>query len=732
MSWMNENRCISHILVVTLLSAILLASTIETSAEDNNRNNPGDQNENESTRSSSAQIELYISEIQEDDPVDVVTEADWYYWVGFWEGEDIEWQTSNEPVEWDNGNPIIDRTYTYTITDRTWDEIDFYITLFDDDPFSEDPLAKDDLADLSENPSGGIDNVGEVEPDPGSFYTQSYHGILNLKTNELSGDKTESYGSYRITKGNYDGNSGDDNDANLVFSVSDNYEKPTADIVLNNNEIETSESISFDGSSSSASLGSVIEQYQWDFDGDGNYDASGVTTSHTYNIPGIYEAELKVTDDWGEIDTTTRTITVNNRDPVAEFSYSPTNPTTKDQIQFHDGSSDPDGEIESWEWSFDDGEISDEENPVHSFSDDGQYTVELIVTDNHGGTDTVTKKINVGNEPPEASFGFSPEKPKTFEEITFEDTSTDSDGTIVSYEWKFGTEGISSDNTAYYTFDDDGSYTVTLIVTDDDGDSGTCSKTVQVFNRAPNASFKFSPVNPSAGQSIQFEDTSSDMDGEISSRHWDFGDGDGSDNKDPIHQYTSPGDYNITLTVTDDDGATASISHITHIEERTDNVKPVVEVISPIDGEEIYSSDLVTEWSGSDDSGIDHYEIQLDDGAWISVGKNTSYLLTDLSNGSHTINVKAIDNADNQKVVTIQFVVILDEGGNGDDEEEEEDEEDEPQDDGKDNITESSKGDLVYYLLIIPLLIIVLIIVLFIMYSRKKKDQDEEPDVEDN
>jgi len=83
---------------------------------------------------------------------------------------------------------------------------------------------------------------------------------------------------------------------------------------------------------------------------------------------------------------------------------------------------------------------------------------------------------------------------------------------------------------------------------------------LELPNEPPVADFTFSPLIPTTEDKIRFRDRSSDPDGCIVSWSWDFGDGQTSDKQNPRHQYRRAGTYTVTLTITDDYGATDSIS----------------------------------------------------------------------------------------------------------------------------------------------------------------------------
>ena len=141
-------------------------------------------------------------------------------------------------------------------------------------------------------------------------------------------------------------------------------------------------------------------------------------------------------------------------------------------------------------------------------------------------------------------------------------TSTDSDGTIASYAWNFGDNATGTGATASHTYAAAGTYTVTLTVTDDKGATGTVSKQVTVTapptpNQAPVAAFTSSVSNLTASVDGT---TSTDSDGTIASYAWNFGDNATGTGATASHTYAAAGTYTVTLTVTDDKGATGTVS----------------------------------------------------------------------------------------------------------------------------------------------------------------------------
>ena len=149
----------------------------------------------------------------------------------------------------------------------------------------------------------------------------------------------------------------------------------------------------------------------------------------------------------------------------------------------------------------------------------------LTVTDNDGATDTVNATKTVRNRAPLASFAEPAETVFSGETIRFDaSASYDPDGTIVSYSWDFGDGTIGTGVIVDHVYADNGIYTVTLTVTDNDDATGSATASKNVSNRAPVASFTESATVVAQGETISFDASGSyDPDGTIVAYLWDFG-----------------------------------------------------------------------------------------------------------------------------------------------------------------------------------------------------------------
>jgi len=335
----------------------------------------------------------------------------------------------------------------------------------------------------------------------------------------------------------------------------------------------TSDVIQFSDSSTDAD--GIIVNWTWDF-GDGN-TTYGKNASHSYVDNGTYAVTLTVRDEDNGTSNTTKYVDVSNVAPVAGFSFTPSSPRDIDVIHFSDGSYDTDGNIVSWKWEFGDGHDSTSQNPTHTYSDDGTYEVNLTVTDDDGASSSFVNIIGIRNAPPTAEFSYVPSSPNDLDNISFYDNSIDADGSVVSYSWDFGDGNTSTEKNPSHTYADNGIYTVKLIVTDDDGATDPVLHSVLITNVPPVADFSYAPENATDVDDIIFTDNSTDADGTIVNWTWDFGDGNTSYERNMTHRYGDNGIYDVTLTVTDNDGVSSSKTKKLEVL----NVPPVAKRASP-------------------------------------------------------------------------------------------------------------------------------------------------------
>jgi len=344
--------------------------------------------------------------------------------------------------------------------------------------------------------------------------------------------------------------------------------RPPVAIFTESAEIMLTDEVIYFDASGSFDLDGYIVSYFWDF-GDGTAGATGVTGEYSYARRGIYTVTLTVTDDDGATASSNANKTARNRPPVADFTESAETVDTGEDIHFNATVSyDPDGDIVSYFWDFGDGNNATGVTATHSYVDNGTYIVTLAVTDDEGATDSANATKMVRNRPPVARFIESSEKVLTGNTIIFNaGDSDDPDGTIASYSWNFGDETSAKGVVVRHAYKDDGVYTVTLTVTDDDGATASTDATKTVSNRPPVASFTENATTVNTGEAIQFNASKSyDRDGSVVSYFWDFGDNTTEiykgENLTAIatHSYAEAGNYTVTLTVTDDDGASSSRS----------------------------------------------------------------------------------------------------------------------------------------------------------------------------
>ena len=251
-----------------------------------------------------------------------------------------------------------------------------------------------------------------------------------------------------------------------------------------------------------------------------------------------------------------------NAPPVASFTVPPC--TINAACDFASTSTD-DAEVTAWSWDFDGDGTPDATTASASYvyTAAGTFDVSLKVSDAEGLSHTKTSVITIdpvdpANTPPTAGFTHTCDAA----ECSFTSTSTDAPpGTIATEVWDFGdgTQAEGANPSHSYTVTAPAEFTVTLTVTDDEGASDIETQTISVapapVNTPPTAAF----THTCDAATCTFTSTSTDAaPGSIAAFAWDFGDGATATVSNPSHNYVivNPSEFAVTLTVTDDEGAT--------------------------------------------------------------------------------------------------------------------------------------------------------------------------------
>ncbi len=286
---------------------------------------------------------------------------------------------------------------------------------------------------------------------------------------------------------------------------------------------------------------------EWNF-GDGQ-TGTGNPIKHRYNLPGVYQVMLNITDTAGCTQAASHLVTVH---PLPQPAFIFQSTCADSTVNFIDQTP---GSITQWLWDFGDGNTSTVQNPQHTYASSGTYTVSLQVT-NSNGCRNETSQVLVLFDKPTAAFTASVACAGT--PTTFTDLSTTVSGNIVSWNWNFGDGGQSNLQNPQHTYADPGTYLVTLVVSNSLGCADSIILPVQVLP-LPEASFTFS--NACLGSGTQFTDQSSTTNGFISNWLWNFGDSNSSNQQNPIHTFAFAGIFNTSLTITDSAGCQTTYTH---------------------------------------------------------------------------------------------------------------------------------------------------------------------------
>lgn len=296
----------------------------------------------------------------------------------------------------------------------------------------------------------------------------------------------------------------------------------------------------------------TVSNWQWYF-GDGG-TAMTQNPMHVFATGGTYTTSLVVESDMGCEDSTAIDVTVYPK-PDAEFTW--IDACLNEQNVFIDLSTVTGSNIAGWEWDFGDNAGTSQSNaPFYTYTNSGQFMVELIVTTADGCKDTIEHGAQV-YDLPVADFSFS--NICEDDSVQFTDQSTIPSGTVNSWLWDFGNGNTSTlEVPPYQSYPADDFYPVSLIVGSGLGCADTIEQTIEIYP-VPVAEFTFDSV--CYPLEIQFTDLS-DPNGsyDITTWLWTFSDSQTSSVQNPSIDFGVPGTFSADLTISNGPGCKSEYS----------------------------------------------------------------------------------------------------------------------------------------------------------------------------
>jgi len=334
-----------------------------------------------------------------------------------------------------------------------------------------------------------------------------------------------------------------------------------------------------------------MQSIDWDFDGDGTYDQSGDKTeaSYKYETIGTFKAHLRLIDKQNNVQNYYRDIEITQSEvPLLTAAIAATPGLTGEiplQIRFDaSDSASLKGTIVKYEWNFGDGsELQTGKTVSHVYQESGSYSATLKITEDSGNTAETTVEVvaQSGASIPEAVIStdvlLNPETGELYGtlplKVEFDGSkSKDPSKDIVDYEWDFNSDSVVDQDgaKAVKTFDQVGTFIVTLTVRDTEGNEANTTLNVTVTEPGIIAVISAVPQEGTAPLIVQFDGSgSSAFDGSIVSYEWEFGDG------SPVtvtgaslsHKYNTVGNYTVRLKVVSNKSEQAETTLVIYVRE---------------------------------------------------------------------------------------------------------------------------------------------------------------------
>ena len=331
-------------------------------------------------------------------------------------------------------------------------------------------------------------------------------------------------------------------------------------------------------------------EWSWTFEGGTPNTSTAQNPSITYSTPGIYTVSLIASNEAGESTVTQTDYITIEEGPNSSFTSDTNLGATI--VNFTNTSTNAD----SYSWNFGNGQTSTSANPSIDFGTDGTYTVVLTAI-NNCGTTTSTETITIVTAPT-ANFSANTSDGCAPLVVTFNDLSSSN---VTAWSWFFegATPNISTAQNPTVTFNNPGSFNVSLTTSNAAGQTTSTQNDFVVVDNTPTASFSID--NFIGGTLVNFNNTSINAD----SYSWDFGDGTSSNQANDSHDYGTDGVYTVTLTASNACGSTTiseTISIVTpptaaFSASTTEGCAPFTVTFNDL------SSDNVTNWSWTFEGG---------------------------------------------------------------------------------------------------------------------------------
>ncbi len=429
--------------------------------------------------------------------------------------------------------------------------------------------------------------------------------------------------------------------------------------------VETGQTVTFQNDSTETGAGPYT--YDWDLNGDGTYEITGVgkvNQNSTYNTTGTVTVKLRAHGSAGCSTETSHDVVVNcNVQP--DFSADKTEIIVEDTVNFTNDSTGSGAAAATYDWDFGDGNTTN----GAAFTDviNNQYmtvgSFDVNLTAHGTGCDPVHGPLTIEVLPCDAQADFDAPLINTADSglatVQFTDRSTFTGAATPNWVWDFG-DGSPVDNTQNPSHDyAPGRYTVTLTVT---GSTGcTTTKQMEIFVNDPactvDASFDADKTTIEIGDTVTFTDTSA---GTITSWYWNFGDGNTSTIQNPTNTYNQVGSFPVVLGA--GDGSCTDYTNDATIVVKCDVIAAFTASSTVVVGTPVTFTNTSTGTGAATATWLWDFDSAANPGTDMSLEKNPTHTFNTV--GTYTVRLTATSTVSGCITEATKVITVTSEGGN--------------------------------------------------------------------